>query len=266
MAIRSGAVIKPEISEFVVDYIVKKEIGIDYDGGMILQSAIEAENIPMVSLCLRSGANPNLVSSGGRTPLETAVSLGWNDDRRSRPKNIEADARSEAIIDLLIDNGADLGQKGITCKATTFRSLDLIKKFVARGGSVNDRDEKGNSPLFFCADSLAVARYLISQGADVNARNVNGDTPLMAMAKSFKLDIRVMRLVIKSGATLDAQNSFGWTALMFAASAGRKAAMEELVKLGADRSSLKSNLGKSALDLAEESVFRDASVVELLKK
>lgn len=265
MAIRSGAAIKPEISGFVVNYIIEQGPGIDYDGGMLLQAAIEAENIPLVSLCLDSGANPNLVSSGGRTPLKTAVSLGWNDDRRFRPKDIDADNRAATIIDLLLDHGADLSQKGVICNAAAFRSLDVIKKLIDRGGSVNDRDEKAATPLFFCADSLPVARYLVSHGADVNARDVDGRTPLMAMAMSVKTDIKAMRLILKSGAGVNSVSRSGQTALMAAALAARKPAIEALLKQGANRS-IKDNQQKTALDRAAESGYRDPGVTDLLKK
>ncbi len=268
MAIDSGVTVKTETAEFVINSFERRGIDIDHDGGALLQASIKAENVSLVDLCLKLGANPNLCEDDGystRSPLATAVSLGWNDDRRSRPRNMGADARPAAIIDLLLYKGADLSEKGIICKAAAYRSLDVIKKLIQNGGSVNDRNDTEKTPLFFCGDSLPVARYLVSKGADVNARDAEGGAPLMVVVGSVKTDMKVVRKLLRSGAEINAQNRFGWTALMFAASAGRKTAIEELLEYGADSSS-KSNLQKTALDLAEESAYQEAGVVELLRK
>lgn len=268
MAINSGSPVKTETAEFAIDSFARRGIDINHDGGALLQASIKAENISLVALCLKSGANPNALFNEGfslRSPLATAVSLGWNDDRRSRPGDINEDARPAAIIEMLLDKGADLFEKGIVCKAAAHRSPDTIKKLVERGGGVNDRNDKGKTPVFFCADSLPAVRYLISKGADVNARDEDGATPLMAMAQCFKSDIEAIRLLLKSGAEINAQDKFGWTALMFAASVGRRIVVEELIEHGAE-SSLKNNLQNAALALAEESALREAGVVELLKE
>jgi uncharacterized protein len=268
MAIHSGVPVKTEAAEFVINSFVCRRVDINLDGGVLLQACIRAENISLVELCLKSGANPNVLYDDGfslRSPLATAVSLGWDDDRRSRPRNMGEDARAAAIIELLLDKGADLSEKGVICKAVGNRSLDVIKKLIMRGGSVNERNDKGQTPLFFCANSLPVARYLISMGADINAWDAEGRTPLMGMAFSFKTDVKVILLLLKSGAEINAQNRFGQTALMFAASAGRKIVIDELLKHGADIS-LKNNRQKTALDSAEESPLREAGVVELIKK
>ena len=87
----------------------------------------------------------------------------------------------------------------------------------------------------------------------------------MVMVGSVKTDIKVVRKLLRSGAEINAQNRFGWTALMFAASAGRKTAIDELLEYGADSSS-RSNLQKTALDLAEESAYQEAGVLERLRK
>jgi len=89
--------------------------------------------------------------------------------------------------------------------------------------------------------------------------------PALAMASSFSLDIRVLRLLIKFGADMDARSKYGWTALMFAASASRKAALEELIRQGANRS-LTNNLGQTAMDLANKSAFPDAGAADALKR
>lgn len=268
MAIHSGVPVKTEAAEFVIHSFVCQGGDINLNEGALLQASIKAENISWVELCLKFGANPNVLMNDGfslSSPLATAVSLGWDDDRRSRPRNIREDAGPAAIIELLLDKGAHLSVKGIICKAVGNRSLDLIKKLIERGGSINDRNDKEQTPLFFCANSLPVARYLISMGADIHVRDAEGRTPLMNVASSFRPDVKVIRLLLKSGAEINAQNRFGWTALMFAASVGRKIPIEELLKHGADIS-IRNNLQKTALDLAEESPAKEDGVVDILRK
>ena len=230
-SVGSGVPVKVQTIEFVIKDFHRLGIDINSDGGALLRTCIEAENIALVDLCLKYGATPRILADRDgvpRSPLKTAVSLGWDDDRRTRPRKLAADARPAAIIDLLLEKGADLSEKGIICRAASHRSPGVLKNLIERGGDVNDRDESGNTPLFFCADSLPVARCLISMGAGINVRNVEGRTPLMNVVSSFRVDVRVIRLLIKSGAELDAQDRFGRTALMRAA---RKIAIEELVKL-----------------------------------
>ena len=180
MAIHSGVTVKTETVELVIESFVRRGMDINHDSGALLQACVKAENVSLVDLCLKYGANPNVLMDDGfsmRSPLATAVSLGWNDDRRSRPRNMGEDARPAAIIDLLLDKGADLSEKGIICKAAACRSLDVIKRLIEHGGSVNDRNDTEKTPLFFCGDSLPVARYLVSRGADVNARGRGRGNP-----------------------------------------------------------------------------------------
>lgn len=267
MAINSGVTVQTETAEFVIRSFTSRGVDINLDGGVLLQTCIRAESSSLVELCLKSGAASDILHDTGfsmQSPLAAAVSLGWDDDRRSRPRNLSEDARAAAIIDLLLDSGADLSEKGILCKAVGNRSLDVIKKLIERGGSANDRNGKGQTPLFFCADSLKAARYLISMGADINARDEEGKTPLMAVASFFRPDVQVIRVLLRSGAEINAQNQSGWTALMFAATFGRKIVIEELIRHGADIS-IRNRFQKTALDLAEESPLREESVLEQLK-
>lgn len=232
LAINSGVAIKTETARFVIAYLLNNGIQIEHEKGALLKASIEAENIAIIDLLLQSGANPNVVADNGATPLEQAAQLGWNNDRFSRPQTLQSDGRAAAIIDLLLEHGADAARRGTICRAAGYRSLDVIVKLVDRGGGVDDRDKNERTPLFFCFDSLPVGRYFISQGADVNARDKDGNTPLMAAALSTRSDIKAIRFVLESGAEVNTQNRYGQT----------------------------------ALGLAEKSVCRNAEITALLEK
>ncbi len=94
-------------------------------------------------------------------------------------------------------------------------SLPEIKDLLAKGFDANSRDERGRTPLMYCAySSPELVRELIDHGADCGATDDAGNTVLMYLCDSF--DLKSFDLVLKRGADINAQNQQGYTVLDFA--------------------------------------------------
>lgn len=71
------------------------------DGPTVLTSAIVADQLPIVQLLLKSGANPNKADANGLPPLFYAISLA----------GLKNDAEAAKFTQLLLQNGANASAK-----------------------------------------------------------------------------------------------------------------------------------------------------------
>ena len=89
-----------------------------------------------------------------------------------------------AMLQLLIDNGADVNFKEAGNKTPLHRTASLPKEegievltyLIEKGADVNAQDIDGNTPLFFAfaSDNKAAVNELIGAGADTTLRNNDG--------------------------------------------------------------------------------------------
>ncbi|MDT8990993.1 ankyrin repeat domain-containing protein [Curvibacter sp. APW13] len=114
-----------------------------------------AEANARIALLLKAGADTNLGDSYGRTPLHVAAARG-----------------DEALMELLLEHGAD-----INAATTTGRDRELA-----------------NTPLALAKD-LATARYLIKKGASLKPSR--GDAPLLYAVKGGTVE--VVKLLLEIG-------------------------------------------------------------------
>ena len=89
-------------------------------------------------------------------------------------------------------------------------NIEIVKKHLAAGVNVNEKDETSWTPLHF-AKTKEVAELLISNGGDVNAKNNIGDTPLHQAVFDGHRDI--VELLIANGADVNAKDDHGQTPL-----------------------------------------------------
>ena len=107
--------------------------------------------------------------SWGETPLQLAARYSHNE-----------------IVELLIDNGADVNAKDVNGNtplhlAALFGRKEVIELLIANGAAVNVKGGNlGGMPLHHAAFNghKEIVELLIAKGADVNAKNEDGDTPL----------------------------------------------------------------------------------------
>jgi uncharacterized protein len=127
---------------------------------------------------------------------------------------------------------------------------DELIAALAVGGSVDELDREGRTPLFYAVrdSELALVTELIRRGANPDARDRNLESPLHVAAREYRPEIA--KLLIKHGATVDAQDDYGNTPLGRAVfdSRGRGEMIEVLLSAGADKG-LKNSHDVSPFDL-----------------
>ena len=192
------------------------------DGATALQWAVQRDDVSMVEMLLRAGANARVVNPYGVAPLGIAAVNG-----------------NPATLRLLLDAGADPNaglSGGETAVMTAARTgtLEPLKLLVSHGANVNARDARGQTALMWAAarNNADVVRVLIEAGADFKVRTNNppkGRTAEMSVFSS--------------------PPPTGFTALLFAVRAGSIEATKALLDAGADVNDMLSD-GESALVVA----------------
>ena len=170
--------------------------------------------------------------------------------------------------------------EGTIASAVYADDIDTVSELIARGESVNKREEDRTTPLFVAVENgnLEMVRLLLAHGAKANARNKakqaplmrldddatvelvelllahgakvdvtdeEGNTPLMSAAAESNAD--VVRALISSTTKIDAQNKEGMSALMIAAYRDDLEVVKALLEAGADVN-LKDKDGETAWD------------------
>jgi len=119
--------------------------------------------------------------------------------------------------------------------AATHNDLPMADLLLHAGANAKAANEFGATPLYAAAEHSdpAMTQKLLAAGADPNKALMSGETPLMIAAKRGNLE--TLRALLNGGAKPNAQeDNAGQTALMWAISQHHAAAVEELVKHGAD--------------------------------
>ena len=202
-----------------------------------------------VLLCAASGA------AHAQTPLITAVKAG-----------------DAGAVRALIAKRPDLNAvqpDGTTALhwAANGDAPEIVQLLVRAGANVNARNRYGATPLWLAAlnGNAAAIQMLLEAGADANTSSTDGETVLMVAARTGTVEgvnallargadpnaregwrgqtalmwaageghAPVIETLASKGADVHARSNGGFTPLLFAARAGRIAAVEALLKMGA---------------------------------
>jgi ankyrin repeat protein len=130
-------------------------------GSTPLLRAAKAFDVEGVKMLLAHGANPNLPSSQGITPVMAAAGLG----------STKIDTRGYFTTE-------DVQQK----------SLDTLKVLLASGADVNQKDMYGESAVFGAAmwGWTNVVKYLADHNADLGIKDIHGSTVIDAANAKVK--------------------------------------------------------------------------------
>jgi ankyrin repeat protein len=178
----------------------------------------------IVMMLIRSGANVNTKDEWDRTALMEAARNGC-----------------ESIVQLLIDNGADVKNSTALISAVGCYGNDEDKKerivmlLIRSGANVNAKDKQGRTALMEAARNgcETIVPLLINNGADVK-----NSTALIDAVESYGNDEdkkeRIVMLLIRSRANVNAKDEQGRTALLEAARNGYEKMVQLLIDNGTD--------------------------------
>ena len=185
---------------------------IDATGGYHKSSWIAAfyvGDIDVACSILRSGADINILDSGGANPLHRASQVGHAD-----------------IVRFLLEHGADVDlltkwQETPLVLASFVGDLHISRLLVQEGANVNFRSQGDFTPLHISSVNghLDLVRLFIDSRAEMDPLAEKGCTPLHMAANNGHLD--VVKLLFKSGADVSIRNDDGKTALDLASDNGR---------------------------------------------
>lgn len=175
------------------------------DGETPLDAAIRNGLFPIVQSLLQYGADANKAGRRKRTnPLKTAV---WYDGRWFPSLGRNHWGRG-AIVQTLVDNDADVNLNDDTGTNALYYvagegHLDFLQMFISRGrGLVNSTSNYGRTPLHIAAENghVDVVRWLVENtDADINHHaNKFNITPLYLAAKGGHVD--VVKCLLDEGA------------------------------------------------------------------
>ena len=193
----------------------------------------------VASLLLERGASVNHASRNHCTPLWLAASApSYQADSASRKDQTMTQGTSEALIDLLLDKGANVNQPSARGEtplhgAAAFGRLATVKTLLQHKANLEALDRFGISALGHAAINghAALVEYLLDQGARPDAEP-GAHAPLtLAAANGHDAIIKLLR---QRGATVQHADAHGRTALICAAKYGKVTTVELLLKFGAD--------------------------------
>jgi cytohesin len=138
--------------------------------------------------------------------------------------------RNKEMVQLLIQNGADVNAKGyhgrtamdIAKMVKNNEMVDLLKKH--RRNAPTEDDDYGLIPLHHAVvqGDIELVKSLLKEGVSVNSRDNAGRTALhyAAGAKAnrhrvSKGNVEVARLLLESSADIDIADKYGWTPLYY---------------------------------------------------
>ncbi|GAU88541.1 hypothetical protein RvY_01224 [Ramazzottius varieornatus] len=150
----------------------------DDDGFLPIHLAAVMNALPVLTLLIDKGADPNAPDSEGRTSvLLSAASGAWSTVKllvTSGARPFQADRMGRTIIHL----GAILGSFPEQNTALATADLCAIKEEVAK--HVNDKDSLGCTALHYAAayGNLEVFRHLVQKGANIKIRSAENKSVL----------------------------------------------------------------------------------------
>lgn len=216
-------------------------------------------------LLIEHGANVNVQSKQGRTPLMLASIRDGGSD----------------IVALLLSKGADVKVKdnrGDTALglAAEIGDVAIMRLLLAKGADVTVRNQKGETPLIQASISMRPeAARLVLRGVDVNAATIwyntvkNGQIALLKLTALHHAatdgPVEMVRDLLDAGADINAKDSRGFTPLTLAIAADHQDSgiVRLLIDHGADVNA-RAGTGETPLDWAEKFGFPQA--VAMLNK
>ncbi len=257
----------------------------DTNGNTPLDEGVLHDQLSSVACLLAHGANVNRTRpTDGRGPIHEASLKGFSDlvpvliraggdpvqrDRFGQtPLDLALAYKNAKVVSELLKTGASLVESQAAAEsametATVKGQTEIVQTLLQSGFDVNRPTAFGSTYLHDAAlkNQGRIAQLLIRAGAKLEARNPLGATPLHDAALGGSVD--VINVLLDSGAQIDARDSeSSATPLMLAASLDRMAAVDLLLKRGANPR-LTDRRGRTVLSRAQQN--DDGAMVRLLQ-
>lgn len=232
-------------------------------GETALNLAVNGMHLDTARALLSGGANVNLQSSAGYSPLFIAASKGDDalamvdallgagasvdigpkagESAGATPLYVAAARGASKLFQRLISAGASpvirlKDQSTLMHAAALGGSTEIVRIAHGLGAPVEAPREDGMTPLIVAAVSghVDAAVFLLELGADLELRDAEGRTPLMAA--TFNNHTKVVKALLQRGAQPDAVGKTGTTemnALCSAAMRGANEMVQALIDAGA---------------------------------
>jgi ankyrin repeat protein len=225
--------------------------GLLLSGNPVIFEALNRRDLESLKGLLENGANPNVFSQDGYTPLATAVNSHDN-------PAVETLLAHHADPNQKIEATFGEGGKGYTplLIATAKVLPDLVDVLLAAGADPNLKTET-RAPLFNALNNENPAKRqemvasLLAHGAKPNIKDANGKTPLMYAV--LRGDKETTTLLLAHKADVDALAKDGSTALHSAVAYNHPDLVELLLTNKADPN-VRDSAGRTPLDLTRNSI------------
>jgi ankyrin repeat protein len=123
----------------------------------------------------------------------------------------------------------------------------VVKLLLEDGAELESKDEDGQTPLSWAASKghEAVVKLLLEKGAELESKSKYGQTPLSWAAEHGHE--AVVKLLLEKGAELESKEKYGQTPLSWAALKGHEAVVKLLLEKGAKLESNDNKYGRTPL-------------------
>lgn len=207
--------------------------------------------IDVFSALLAAGADVNLKSNDGVTPLHEAARSG-----------------NSFIIQALLKAGAAVNEKdndnrSPLCYAVSANNAQAISLLVKAGALVNHPELNGHTPLVLAVvwESIESVKALLAAGANPNAVNSVHATPLhWAAAKSKNTSLNsqeILTSLLAADADINAQTLHNETPLLVATLTNNIPAAKTLIIAGAD-TTIRTIQGETVFDIIPQGYTKES--------
>ncbi|MDZ4201118.1 MAG: ankyrin repeat domain-containing protein [Gallionella sp.] len=184
-----------------------------------MDAAIVQNKKKIIELLIARGADVNVKSKGGITPLHNAG--------------------SKEIAELLIKHGANInaqtnGNNGSPLYYAVGFDKEVVEVLIAHGADVNYKNQSGNTPLHLAVSSnqKEIVELLINHGAKIGVKDRNGETLLDRAVRNNSAEL--VAVLLAKGAQINSRDQYGRTPMAFAIEKNNKELVELLIAHGAD--------------------------------
>lgn len=255
-----------ELASFLVDKKVDTNKLLP-NGMTALMIAAQNNDIEMVKILLKGGADMKLKNSSGKTAIDLTTSESIKELLNPNKKIILISIIGAVafILMLVLILKSKKNNKYKLFKAIKTAQYDKAISLINKGSNLEVKDENGLTPLFYSIkeNHIELVKTLVNKGVNINSLDINGNTPLNFAIETGKEAIA--NHLIDFGAEANTKNNSGHDTIALSILNNYNELSEKLIKKGVSIYNRYLN-GKTLLHLACENDNMNAVKYLLNKK